>query len=573
MTKRSIFVYLLYIITIYLVSIIFIIFSANAEQTDTKEPFDIWAEDSLVPINENDTEEDVKIDENTESKSAVKESDFSYSRKDSLGLIDISNGGFDTTLWNGSSYSDIEYLINSLPEVSHSSTLRELLVNSLLTIATPPKYNLESTQSYLDLKINFLASKGYFEEIYLLSTLMNEDEINEQILRNIEKYFLISGNYKRICNRDVTYFSDYFNDLYYTSFCNAMNSNFLALDLNISLMREETKHEKEYIELLISLLNDELTNTNEIGDISLIKLNLLKNEKINYNNLIKEDADIEYKLFYVLSSQDSNLKKINITETLLELGLLEVSYLADFYKDYKFDNGNEKNITLENRISIYQEIRKTASQEKIVKLIPKFIDTFSKQGFLNKASTLIYDKVKVITPKQNFAAESLDVCLILILNKDLDKCKEWLNVINYKDDYKILMAKIKFYLFLNSDISFSLDELAILLEDKKLSSKQKNIVVKYYELMTDEKISNYWKTPNDLNRVSSVITNVKLDEYLKSLDNQIGEMILLLNLIHGDQNFVNLHETTIFTIIEGLIKIDPLYANQYVFEYLTKDTL
>ena len=573
MTKKSIFVYLLYIITIYLVSIIFIIFSANAEQTDTKEPFDIWAEDSLVPINENDTEDDVKIDENTESKSAVKESDFSYSRKDSLGLIDISNGGFDTTLWNGSSYSDIEYLINSLPEVSHSSTLRELLVNSLLTIATPPKYNLESAQSYLDLKINFLASKGYFEEIYLLSTLMNEDEINEQILRNIEKYFLISGNYKRICNRDVTYFSDYFNDLYYTSFCNAMNSNLLALDLNISLMREETKHEKEYIELLISLLNDELTNTNEIGDISLIKLNLLKNEKINYDNLIKEDADIEYKLFYVLSSQDSNLKKINITETLLELGLLDVSYLADFYKDYKFDNGNEKNITLENRISIYQEIRKTASQEKIVKLIPKFIDTFSKQGFLNKASTLIYDKVKVITPKQNFVAESLDVCLILILNKDLDKCKEWLNVINYKDDYKILMAKIKFYLFLNSDISFSLDELEILLEDKKLSSKQKNIIVKYYELMTDEKISNYWKTPNDLNRVSSVITNVKLDEYLKSLDNQIGEMILLLNLIHGDQNFVNLHETTIFTIIEGLVNIDPVYANQYVFEYLTKDTL
>ena len=135
------------------------------------------------------------------------------------------------------------------------------------------------------------------------------------------------------------------------------------------------------------------------------------------------------------------------------------------------------------------------------------------------------------------------------------------------------MAKIKFYLYLNSDTSFSLNELEILLEDKKLSSKQKNIIVKYYELMTDEKINNYWKTPNDLNRVSSVITNVKLDEYLKSLDNQIGEMILLLNLIHGDQNFVNLHETTIFTIIEGLVNIDPVYANQYVFEYLTKDTL
>ena len=149
--------------------------------------------------------------------------------------------------------------------------------------------------------------------------------------------------------------------------------------------------------------------------------------------MIKEYTDIEYKLFYVLSSQDSNLKKINITETLIELGLLDLSYLADFYRDYKIDNDNEKNIKLENRISIYQEIRKTASQEKIVKLIPKFIDIFSNQGFLNKASTLIYDKVKVITPKQNLVAESLDVCLILILNKDLDKCKEWLNVIDYKD--------------------------------------------------------------------------------------------------------------------------------------------
>ena len=573
MTKRGIFISPLYIITIFLVSIIFIIFSANAEQTNTEEPFDIWAEDSLLPINENDTKDKLKIDENTESKSMVNESDFSYSRKDSLGLIDISNGGFETTLWNGSSYSDIEYLINSLPEVSDSSTLRELLINSLLTIATPPKYNEESNQSYLDLKINFLASRGYFEEIYLLSTLMNEEEINEQILRNIENYFLISGNYKRICNRDVTYFSDYFNDLYYMSFCNAMSSNMLALDLNISLMREEIKYEKEYIELLISLLNDEKTNTNEIGDMSLIKLNLLKNEKINYDNLIKEDADIEYKLFYVLSSQDSNLKKITISERLLELGLLDASYLATLYKDYKFDNDKEKNITLEDRISIYQEIRKTASQEKIVKLIPKFIDIFSKQGFLNKASTLIYDKVKVITPKQNLAAESLDVCLILILNQDVDKCKEWLNLINYKDDYRILMSKIKFYLFLNSDISFSLDEIQILIEDESLSSKQKNIIVKYYELMSDEKISNYWKTPNDLNRVSSVITNVKLEEYLISLGNQIGESILLLNLIHGDQNFINLHENTIFMIIEGLLNIDPIYVNQYVFEYLTKDTL
>ena len=49
-----------------------------------------------------------------------------------------------------------------------------------------------------------------------------------------------------------------------------------TIDDLISDSVEKVKEErKEYIELLISLLNDELINTNEIGDISLIKLNLL----------------------------------------------------------------------------------------------------------------------------------------------------------------------------------------------------------------------------------------------------------------------------------------------------------
>ena len=64
-----------------------------------------------------------------------------------------------------------------------------------------------------------------------------------------------------------------------------MNSNLLALDLNISLMREETKHEKEYIELLISLLNDELINTNEIGELRVVNVRVRWCRPDRYYNL------------------------------------------------------------------------------------------------------------------------------------------------------------------------------------------------------------------------------------------------------------------------------------------------
>ena len=112
-----------------------------------------------------------------------------------------------------------------------------------------------------------------------------------------------------------------------------------------------------------------------------------------------------------------------------------------------------------------------------------------------------------------------------------------------------------------------------LIDYKGFSDRQKNIIVKYYELITNSKKIGYWKTPNELNKVSSITANIKLHNYFESLENQIGEKIILLNILHGDDNFNENDEFSIFLIIDGLFEINEAYAQDYILEYFSKYNL
>ena len=62
-------------------------------------------------------------------------------------------------------------------------------------------------------------------------------------------------------------------------------------------------------------------------------------------------------------------------------------------------------------------------------------------------------------------------------------------------------------------------------------------------------------------------------EYIKSLENKIGEEILLLNLIQGDENFNDLDDYSLFLIIEKIANLNKNYLNQYVLEFFSNNNL
>ena len=76
-----------------------------------------------------------------------------------------------------------------------------------------------------------------------------------------------------------------------------------------------------------------------------------------------------------------------------------------------------------------------------------------------------------------------------------------------------------------------------------------------------------------MNKVSSITANIKLHNYFRSLENQLGEKIILLNILHGDDKFNENDECSIFLIIDGLFEINETYAQDYILEYFAKYNL
>ena len=562
----------LYIISLSLISSFFINIDVLAESNLSQEPYEIWQENSVISeiessVEKSNTQEAVNLTNQT-----VKQENFLFTKADAIGLYDPTNGGFEANLWDGSNIEDIAYLINTAPVESTSSTLTNLVKNVILTTAAPPDKSNSDSLSFLNLKSDFLISRGYYKNISQLFSLLNSDEINDILSDGMIDNLLIYNQYKRICNSNSNLISERLSDLYFASFCNAMSANKLTLDLNISLMRDDNNsYNEEYLSLLSEIIYSDEIKAENLKEINLINLNLLQKYNVDIDKYISINSPIKFKLFYFLNYKKNNLKKISIAEELVKKGLVEHKYLAEIYQSFDLSNtkdAGEDNLALLERIKIFKDIRKTSSQAELVNKIPEYVSLFSAHGMLDTASLMIYDKIKIVQPKPDYIDNASGICLVFILNDDPEKCNEWVSQLNLNSN-TLELSKAKFYLSLANGKAIKETNLNQLIDYEGFSDRQKNIIVKYYELITNSKKISYWKTPNELNKVSSITANIKLHNYFESLENQLGEKIILLNILHGDDNFNENDEFSIFLIIDSLFEINEAYAQDYILEYFS----
>ena len=563
---------ILYIISLSLISSFFINIDVLAESNLSQEPYEIWQENSVISeiessVEKSNTQEAVNLTNQT-----VKQENFLFTKADAIGLYDPTNGGFEANLWDGSYIEDIAYLINTAPVESTSSTLTNLVKNVILTTAAPPDKSNSDSLSFLNLKSDFLISRGYYKNISQLFSLLNSDEINDILSDGMIDNLLIYNQYKRICNSNSNLISERLSDLYFVSFCNAMSANKLTLDLNISLMRDDNNsYNEQYLSLLSEIIYSDEIKAENLKEINLINLNLLQKYNVDIDKYISINSPIKFKLFYFLNYKKNNLKKISIAEELVKKGLVEHKYLAEIYQSFDLSNtkdAGEDNLALLERIKIFKDIRKTSSQAELVNKIPEYVSLFSAHGMLDTASLMIYDKIKIVQPKPDYIDNASGICLVFILNDDPEKCNEWVSQLNLNSN-TLELSKAKFYLSLANGKAIKETNLNQLIDYEGFSDRQKNIIVKYYELITNSKKISYWKTPNELNKVSSITANIKLHNYFESLENQIGEKIILLNILHGDDNFNENDEFSIFLIIDSLFEINKAYAQDYILEYFS----
>ena len=578
---------LLYIFTAVVVSVI-IIFSINtiyAEEND-KKPLDLWENNSLLSKDENKKKELNSVSTNNiiNSEEEIDQSKINVSNLDSIGIYDESNGGFSIGVWKNSNFDQIEYLLNKVPPDSRNTVLKNLINKSLLTISNPPVQKNKNEKIFFDLKIEYLEKAANYNEIEKLFSLIPEDDLNDDLLNKYITSKLINGDYKSICRLDSQISEGKFK-LEINSFCKAMSNNLPALDLMISLLIEEDIADKDLLYIYYSYINQTEIDLKRIKNLDIKKINLISNLGIDFSEYIDENSPLELQLFFIYSKLKAEDKKVVLAENLLSTSTLESSVLGDLYKQYFTGSNLNTSVdylnmesSMKKRVGIYNLIRSTSDQSKLPKLLSLYVDEMGSQKLLLNSANLVYDKAKIITPKQSYKNDILPICVILLINNDIEKCKEWLDALTFDKESKEIIKKIKFYLFLKNDDdqikSSVLNNAENYVSLENLDDLDKNIIAKFFSLRQENQFLEFWRSKNDMSRTSGITINIKLIEYLNQIkDISVGEAILLSSIIYGNNNEHSKDVYALFSIIKTLEVINPSFTDEFLFEYFANNLI
>ena len=578
---------LLYIFTAVVVSVI-IIFSINtiyAEEND-KKPLDLWENNSLLSKDEDKKKELNSVSTNNiiNSEEEIDQSKINVSNLDSIGIYDESNGGFKIGVWKNSNFDQIEYLLNKVPPDSRNTVLKNLINKSLLTISNPPVQKNKNEKIFFDLKIAYLEKAANYNEIEKLFSLIPEDDLNDDLLNKYITSKLINGDYKSICRLDSQISEGKFK-LEINSFCKAMSNNLPALDLMISLLIEEDIADKDLLYIYYSYINQTEIDLKRIKNLDIKKINLISNLGIDFSEYIDENSPLELQLFFIYSKLKAEDKKVVLAENLLSTSTLESSVLGDLYKQYFTGSNLNTSVdylnmesSMKKRVGIYNLIRSTSDQSKLPKLLSLYVDEMGSQKLLLNSANLVYDKAKIITPKQSYKNDVLPICVILLINNDIEKCKEWLDALTFDKESKEIIKKIKFYLFLKNDDdqikSSVLNNAENYVSLESLDDIDKNIIAKFFSLRQENQFLEFWRSKNDMSRTSGITINIKLIEYLNQIkDISVGEAILLSSIIYGNNNEHSKDVYALFSIIKTLEVINPSFTDEFLFEYFANNLI
>jgi hypothetical protein len=578
---------LLYIFTAVVVSviIIFSIKSIYAEEND-KKPLDLWENNSLLSKDEDKKKElnSVSTKDIINSEEEIDQSKINVSNLDSIGIYDESNGGFSIGVWKNSNFDQIEYLLNKVPPDSRNTVLKNLINKSLLTISNPPVQKNKNQKIFFDLKIEYLEKAANYNEIEKLFSLIPEDDLNDDLLKKYITSKLINGDYKSICRLDSQISEGKFK-LEINSFCKAMSNNLPALDLMISLLIEEDIADKDLLYIYYSYINQTEIDLKRIKNIDIKKINLISNLGIDFSDYVDENSPLELQLFFIYSKLKAEDKKVVLAENLLSTSTLESSVLGDLYKQHFTGSNLNTSVdylnmesSMKKRVGIYNLIRSTSDQSKLPKLLSLYVDEMGSQKLLLNSANLVYDKAKIITPKQSYKNDALPICLILLINNDVEKCKEWLDALTFDKESKEIIKKIKFYLFLkNGDDQIKssvLNNAENYVSLENLDDLDKNIITKFFSLRQENQFLEFWRSKNEMSRTSGITINIKLIEYLNQIkDISVGEAILLSSIIYGNNNEHSKDVYALFSIIKTLEVINPLFTDEFLFEYFANNLI
>lgn len=170
--------------------------------------------------------------------------------RDRIGLVDAQNGGFLTTLWQGSDLETLRKILPQMPTRMVSPAQRRLAENLLLSAGVLPTATNSSEASVwlLETRIARLAAMGAWDDALAMIELVPPADVTETIRRLRADAYLIVGRTGEACGETQAALNRA-HDIHWQKmqvFCHLESGQQSAADLGLSLLREQQIDDAAY---------------------------------------------------------------------------------------------------------------------------------------------------------------------------------------------------------------------------------------------------------------------------------------------------------------------------------------
>lgn len=256
---------------------------------------------------------------------------------EAAGTMDVLQGGFSATLWNGTSIEVVRTLIPRLPGANASPTVRSLERRLLLTAAIPPDGIKPDTKpSLVELRAERLLALGDLEGVAGLSSVAPasvEGAIATKVQRDAH---LLAGRNQEACAR-LQPGSDPENARLLT-FCHLVSGRTLEGNLALDLLRERKAADSGFIaaaEILAGL--PPIPNAKiEVTELSPLHVALFKAAKMALPEIAVANAPVTVARAIAGNPATPMAQRVAAAERAEAVGLMSADDLRKLYLELTF---------------------------------------------------------------------------------------------------------------------------------------------------------------------------------------------------------------------------------------------
>lgn len=178
-----------------------------------------------------------------------------------IGILTPENGGFEATLWQGTSAEIAHDLLSHIATGTQSATINKLLRRLLLAAATPPESAVKAadTQRFFEVRVQTLVQLGALDEALNLMMAVPKGSRSAAFIRQATEIAFLSPDLGQACG-DVRQMLSRSDDLFWlraSIVCDTLDGSLERVELDSRLLNEIGDPDSRFNRLTSALLGGE----------------------------------------------------------------------------------------------------------------------------------------------------------------------------------------------------------------------------------------------------------------------------------------------------------------------------